>query len=1222
MLNSRLCGKNRRLVAVVLPQIILTIVILALSGSRAVYAQSSRITLRVKNQTVIHVLKRITTTTGITFFYNREELEKLPRVTLHVVDETADNILSLLLKDQPLHVQHIGQVMAIVTDKTSDNGAVSRQISGVVTDKNGTPLSQANIVQAGTTNGTVSDVDGRFRLSLQPIPAQALQVSYLGMQSQQLPVGTQSILHVILQPAFTAMNEVVINGYSSVRQKYSAASVTSLKVDDLDRSDQLSVDNMLQGKVPGLNINMNSTVPGAAPKIRLRGTATLMGSREPVWVIDGIIANPPVKLDPMDINSLDNVNLMSSPVIGLNPIDIERIDVLKDAAAAALYGVNGGNGVIVITTKKGNYHQGPQVSFSQMLNISARPTYRHLNRMNAAERMDLSKEAIDKGLNFSNGVLPQSFEQDYTDYSKGKITENELQQREKEYAAMNTDWFNILFNNGVSQRYNVSITGGGDKTAYYASLGYASQQGPAIFTHAQQFSGLLHITQRLAPGLQTGIKLSGTRHTGVYPYQLDPYQYAYNTARTLPYTKNGQRFYYNPSYYTPNWSLQDYEMDTAQLSQFNIVSDMENSRTRTSVNTYNVVANADYTFLKFFKVHGLYGFGSSDTRNSTYAGESTFYVANRYRLGLAPNMPYTDGAKSNIILPAGGEYQETNTGQSDYTLRHSLEYSRVLGSHFIQVMAGNELRQLKYTINKLFLMGYYPDSGKVSHPPDAAQYPLYEAFMQQYADTTVHHLIKQYRQLSWYGMLVYSYKDRYTINFNLRQDGANYFTQMNGGATQRTWSAAFKWDVLNEPRWQKLHPADMLTLRLSYGFNNGLPEIDPPRLTMSDPVAGISGEEQAVISNFANPALQWEKTYTYNAAADFSFFHNRLNGTVEAYRKKANNLLANINVAEENGVNSFLLNSASVLNHGFEFSLQYQVIQNKRWQWSVGTNFALNYTKTLKTNFAGDGIIGNQQQYLDGNIIRSGTDPNTVYAFKYTGLDKAGSPTFRGIYDRDYTVQPTVAEYYANVFVPVGRRIPAADGSFFTRLSYKRWSLSAVCLIKLGYVQRLSNLYGAAGFVPNPAENASLDVTNRWSKPGDESHTNIPALNGQLGWQIYDQLTMTLIQYYHFDPSFAQTLLQQAPLYLISTQLAEMYNNSDIRTVNASHVRLSTLSLQYTLPQAMPNRKRSFKGMSCYVQAHDIMLAANKKLHGQDPELPAGTLPRRPSMTIGTAINF
>jgi TonB-linked SusC/RagA family outer membrane protein len=1183
--------------------------------------QSSRISIHVRHKPITHILGLITQKTGTAFFYNIEEIKKLPPVSLQADNETIDQILQQLLKDQALRIVHTNGIIAILPANSNENAASATTVTGRISDVNGIPLPQATITEKGSTNCTKSDTAGIFHLSVKP--SAVLQVTYLGMQMKLVPVKSTMFLSISLQPALTFMNEVVINGYSNIKQKYSAASVTNIMPGSLDRNDQLSVDNMLQGKVPGLTIMTNSTNPGAAPKIRLRGTATLLGNREPLWVIDGIISNPPVKLDAAGINSLDEVNLMTSPIIGLNPKDIKQIDVLKDAAATALYGVNSGNGVILITTRDGVLEKAPAITFSQMTNITFRPGYRQYHQMNASQRIALSKEIIDAKLPFSNGILPQGFERDYTDFLNGKMNSATFEELERGYESMNTDWFNILFNNGVTQNYHLSVNGGGRKTTYYSSVGYATQQGPAIFTQAKQYSLMLGLTWRPVPGLQTGIRLSGSRHSGAYPYQTNPYQYAYSTSRSLPYTIGQQRMNYSFSAFAPDWSLPNYVMDTSQVARSNIITDMENSHTNTSVNTYKTVIHADWTLLRSFTLHGLYGLGMSGSGNSSYAGEETDYIANKYRLGLGPNMSYSDAAKQNIILPAGGEYRETNTRQRDYTIRHAIEYNFATHSHYLQLLAGNELRQSKYDIHKLFILGYYPDSGKVAHPPSAKEYPLYSSFFPYSNILPAEEIINKYRQMSWYGMLVYSYKDRYTLNFNIRQDGANYFAQYGNKTWQRTWSAAAKWSVLDEPRIKKKHPADnLLALRVSYGYNIGLPEIKSSSLSISNTSTNaISADPQATVTNFSNPGLRWEKTYVFNAGVDFSFFNNRLYGTVEAYNKRSTNLLASIDLAEENGFNSALYNSAGVENSGMEAGIQWQVIRQRDWKWTVGTNLSFNKTRVLQTNLTDPGMIGNQQQYLDGNIIKSGTDPNTMYAYKFTGLNTNGFPTFRGIYDRDYAVQPTVAEYYAHVFVPVGSRMPSIDGCFSTNLRYRNWHLSAVFQVKLGYKQRLINLYGIEGFIPNPADNASTIIAQRWKQPGDEKTTNIPRLGNQSGAYFVDPITMSPVQYYRFSAATMQSFSGTVPLYLMSTLPSEMYNNSDIRTVNASHVRLSTLSLQYTI-NAGKAGKHPFKNISCYTQVHDMLLLASKSLNGQDPELPPGTMPRRPSLTLGMDVNF
>lgn len=1184
-------------------------------------AQSPRISIHVKHKNVIQVLTRITEKTGITFFYNIEEIKKIPPVTLRVENETVDHLLMLLLKDQGLQPVHTNGIIAITRVNNKNNVSLINEVSGRVVDASGRPLPAATIIEWAGNNYTKTDTAGIFHIEV-PLPA-TLQVSYVGMQTKKLSINSTTFLTIPLQPVLTPINEVVINGYSRVKQKYSAASVTSIASSSLDRHDQLSVDNMLESKVPGLAITMNNTNPGAASKIRLRGTATLLGNREPLWVIDGIISNPPMKLDAANVNSLDEVNLMTSPVIGLNPGDIERIDVLKDAAATALYGVNSGNGVILITTRMGNKHKTPHVRFSQMTNITFRPNYHSLNLMNASRRMALSKEIIDEKLPFANGILPQGFEQDYTSYLKGAMSKETLAEKQAAYTSMNTDWFDILFNNGVTQNYHLSVDGGGRNTAYYLSMGYADQKGPAIFTQAKQYSGMAGFTWHPVPALETGIKFSGARNEGTYPYQTNPYQYAFNTSRSLPYTIGQQRVYYSAAPFAPAWSLANYEMDTSQVALSNIVTEMENSHTNTLVNTYKTVIHADWTFLRSFKLHGLYGIGTSVAKNSSYAGAQTSYMATKYRLGLAPGLIYSDAAKRNIILPDGGEYQETATTQQDYTIRHAIEYSFKAPAHYIQLLAGNELRQSKYNIDKLFLLGYYPDSGKVAHAPAADDYPLYKAFFSYSGIQPKETIIHKYRQMSWYGMLVYAYKDRYTFNFNVRQDGANYFAQYGSKTWQRTWAAAVKWSILDEPLIKKnRHSDNLLALRMSYGYNVGLPEIKSSKLTISNSSPNIiSGENQATVTGFANPGLRWEKTYVFNAGIDFSFFNNRLYGTVEAYHKQSKDLLANIDLAEENGVDAGRYNSASMVNRGIEAGIQWQIIQRHNWKWSIGTNLSFNKTRILQTNFTDPGVIGNQQQYLDGSIIKSGTDPNMMYAYKFTGLDKDGYPTFRGIYDKDYQVQPTVAEYYAHVFVPVGSRIPLIDGSFSTNIRYRNWTLMAIFRVKLAYKQRLVNLYGSGGFIPNPTENTSAVVEQRWKQPGDEKKTNIPRMGAQSGIYLVDPITMAPVQYYRFDPATMQYFNATVPLYLMSTAASEMYNNSDIRIVDASHVSLSTLSLQHTI-FFRKNGKQLFRDISCYTQVHDVLLLANKRLKGQDPELPAGTMPRRPSLTFGIDVNF
>lgn len=1178
---------------------------------------SPRVSLHVKRKPVISILEMITRQTGTRFFYNTEQLKSLPHSSLDVDSATVEEALEILLSGRGLHAADISGVIAIRPGRSPTARQQLVELSGLVTDGSGTPLPGATIVETGTANGSGSGPDGRFRL--RAAQGSTVSISYLGMQTQYLVVKDGPPLAVRMLPAYTLMNEIVVNGLSDLNRRYSAVAATYLNARDLDRTDQLTLDNMLQGQIPGLNVNINSTLPGAAPKMRLRGTTTLLNNREPIWVIDGIVTDPPIKLSALDINSLDNVNLLSSSIIGLNPKDIERIDVLKDAAATSLYGVNGGNGVIVITTRKGKTNMPLRISFSQMTDIQFRPSYRKLNMLSGADRVELSKTIIDSSYALLNPVFPDAFEKAYSAYRNGNMSETAFLKQEQYYKSLNTDWFDLLFNNGVSQSYTVSATGGGPSTAMYVSGNYAGQKGPAIFTKMQRYAGMLRIDQQITRTLRAGLKLSGARNEGKYPYHTDPYSYARNTPRNLPFEKDDRRLYYNTSLGGGLWSgISGYTPDTALIAPFNIITEMENSYRRTRVNTYSALAHIDWEGLRHFRFSGLYGLNSGQTREESYAGEPTYYMASKYRLDIAPQTTYNEALQPYIMAPYGGEYTENATRQQSYTARHSLQYGRLLGRHYLQLTAGNEVRQTKYRTDKMFLLGYFPDSGKTVRPPADNQYPGYNLFFKYNHVLPAETLNSTFRQLSWYGMLVYSFKSRYTLNLSFRQDGSNYFSAMNGSSMQQSWSAAAKWQLSDEP-WLKVPGDGLLAVRLSYGSNNGLPSGVNARLTTSNPVQdNVTGEMQSVITNFANADLRWEKIHTLNIGLDYSFFKSRLYGTIEGYRKLSRDLLANVNVERENGITSYTLNKASVVNYGIEASIHYLLLNNSRWNWNAGINFAFTRTRTRSTNYASPGETGSYNQYLDGNVIKTGTDPNTLYAYRFLGLDGEGRPRFKGIYDRDYSTRPSMAEYFDNVFVPTGVRLPGVDGAFFTRLGHGNWTFSGTFLVKLGYKQRLNKLYPEYSGIPASYENMSAGINNRWQKPGDEKHTNIPMLDFDRSMLLRELYTGNPIQY---DPSLLTVFdISNLPLYMFSTTLSNIYNNSDIRIVNAGHVRLATLSLQHTWKRG--KRGMPFRALSAGAQLHNVLLLYNKQLKGQDPELPAGTMPRRPSLTLIVDVTF
>ena len=289
-----------------------------------------------------------------------------------------------------------------------DRNTSVKTVTGHVTEEDGQPAPGIAVLVKGTTNGTMTDEDGNFKLNVtteQGGQTPVLIFSCIGKVTQEIEC-TKKHYEVIMEDELAALIGAVINtGYQRIDRRMSTSSVSSISGEDVLQANATTLDNMLQGKIPGLSVLSSSSTPGAATKIRIRGTSTISGNREPLWVVDGVILDDPVSVSTEMLNNLDNVNLIGNAISGLNPMDIEKIDVLKDASATAIYGVRAANGVIVVTTKRGKIG-APRVNYSGTVTVTERPSYNKLNLMNSKERIDVSKEIAEKGLSTVSNLPP------------------------------------------------------------------------------------------------------------------------------------------------------------------------------------------------------------------------------------------------------------------------------------------------------------------------------------------------------------------------------------------------------------------------------------------------------------------------------------------------------------------------------------------------------------------------------------------------------------------------------------------------------------------------------------------------------------------------------------------------------------------------------------------------------------------------------------------------
>ena len=365
--------------------------------------QQKKMDISVDKMPLIDVLVQIRQMSGFAFVYDSDAVKKAAPVSLKMKNVTVQEILDKCFAGTLFTYLMEDNLVIIKLQKSPVVGkqVENQKITGVVTDEKKMPLPGVTVVVKGVTLGTATDMNGRFSLLLPTIKDVSLLFSFIGMETTEVKYTGQDTINVVMKEEQSELSEVVVTGYQTIDRRKNTSAVQSIEMDKIKVPGVQTIDQLLESHVPGMIFMQNSGQVGAAPKLRIRGTSTILGNQEPVWVLDGIVLRDPVNVSPSLINNLDFVNLVGNAISGINPEDIERIDILKDASATALYGAKAANGVINITTKKGKAGP-PSVTYSMNGKFTARPRYtdKSIYLMNSKERIAYSKEIIEKGLSY------------------------------------------------------------------------------------------------------------------------------------------------------------------------------------------------------------------------------------------------------------------------------------------------------------------------------------------------------------------------------------------------------------------------------------------------------------------------------------------------------------------------------------------------------------------------------------------------------------------------------------------------------------------------------------------------------------------------------------------------------------------------------------------------------------------------------------------------------
>ncbi len=1085
----------------------------------------------------------------------------------------------------------------------------SKVLQGWVYDKNHQVLPGVTVKVAGTSVGTSTNVKGWFKITL-PIQRGTLEFSFIGFKKQLVNFTDKTdTLRIVLEEDLMELDEVTVStGYYKVDKRHLTSSVTTLKMDDIMQPGVGTLDQMLEGRIPGMIFMQNSGQVGAAPKIKIRGTTTLLGNTAPLWVLDGVILTDPVNVDPASINDLDFVNLLGNAISGLNPEDIEKLDVLKDASATAIYGPKASNGVIVITTKKGKVG-APSVSYSLSGTFRQRPRYtdRSVDVMNSQERIDFSKEVVRK-----KQVIPDlssyvGYEAAYNDYVNGVISSDEFVRKVKFMETVNTDWLGLLMQDTYSHAHTLSISGGSENVRYYTSLGYSNENGNLKGEKNSRYSAMAKVDINYNKFIMS-FSLNGNVQKKEYtPQEVGLMTYALNTARSVgAYNEDGSLMFYQ----------RDNDLAHTYSKPFSIINERKNTDDDIQSNAISMSTNIEYRLIPCLKAGMQFSYGISNFEERVYFGEKSWYAAS-LKKEYAPDSPNSGYLSSESEMPVGGELRLNSTKNENYSVRANLSFNKFLdkeNTHQFQASVIGELSSTLYTGFAITKRGYIPERGMLFDDvnlPDwgYVEFPNYDGWLKSNPSAKgilTHNLT---RQVGLVGTLFYAYKDAYIFNANMRIDGSNKFGDRSNEKLNPIWSVSGRWNIhenlLSDKWW-----INTLALKASFGYQGNMSAQDSPNLIIQRKGTHWAFNElYSSIKYYPNPHLKWEKTSTYNIELEYSLFNNKLVGNFSYYYRHTTDAFMSKTVSRINGVSSYTVNQGTLNNQGFEFDINFTPVENlgaggekRGFVWRINPNFGSVFNQLVDKIKSKDKVLQDEIRYgdyLSGRVQVAGRPVNTFYSYKFTGLDpKDGRPTFYGT-DADEIVGTdadgneitrqksyelmTLGDVCMEVMEHSGCREPFLQGSISNYLGWRNWGLSFNLAYSVGSKIRLLQMYGSSNSaVPAPVMNMRGEFVHRWQRSGDEKYTNVPGL---LDAKSYEK---TKTPWWNDKP------------YEFAGTIWNMYDNSNVRVASGDYLKLTSLSLRYVVPEKIC-RKMYMKSAYLNVSGTNLFTICSKKLKGQDP---------------------
>ena len=924
------------------------------------------------------------------------------------------------------------------------------EISGtVVSSDDGQPVVGASILVAGTQTGTVTDVDGNFRLSVRS--GAKLVVSYVGMLTKT--VSASNGMKVTLSPDDKGLDEVVVVAYGTAKRQSITGSVAV--VDSKKISDRISttVTGALEGSAPGVQVNNSYGEPGATPKIHIRGVGTLVsGADQPLYIVDGT---------PFEGN-----------IAELNPGDIESMSVLKDASSAALYGNRAANGVVLITTKKAKFTTKPNITVKMDQGFYRRGIAEY-DRLGPDQWMEASWQAM-RNYALSGGIvtndaaaaayatqhlIPDYVKRNIYDAADGALFDANGKLTAKMRPGYDDlDWQKAVERTGHRQEYNLSAAVANDRYNIYSSAGYLNEQGYTLNSGYERFTGRINTNYHANKWLELGMNLSGTSSVRSFnadangsffanPFYITRYMtpvypvYLHNADGTYVLDADGNKQYDTTSEYLNNRNL-PYEMQ------------MDMDRIRRNVLDGLIYANVSLPY--GFTLTGKVDLNHSNTNRQTYN-----------------NPVIGDGASNN------GRLTEISNQYISYTGQELLNWDHNFDLHHIDVLLGHE----NYSWNRKYHR-VMNTNGAINGLRALSNFVLN-------ADTEGY--FEDYRTESYLGRLRYNYDEKYFLDFSLRRDGSSKFHK------DKRWgnffSAGVNWNIKKEKFMEKVKWVDALRARASYGEVGNDAAVNLYGYQALYYITKNGGNPALVRQKLAALDLKWETTQTFDFGVEGTLF-DRLNFSLGYFDKRSKDLLFEVRFPLSAG--SFYSNNlienltqyqniGTISNRGFEIMLNGDVVRSKDWTWNLSFDATTLSNKVIKLP-KGEDILHGQQNYSEGHSAYE------WYTYHFVGVDQM---TGKSLYELDPKQEATAAsagdlveingtKYTTSTSQALrkwaGTALPSVYGSFGTNLRWKDLSLSVLMTYSLGG-KTMDGSYRSLMSTASASSSSALhkDVLNSWT---------------------------------------------------------------------------------------------------------------------------------------------